>query len=213
MIIDYLKQMSDPSDPELHGAALRASRVDLESLRLGMQHQGVPEFLSEVAQACEAVGMLVLNATLSVGRGCAAATVGRRNIWLDAMGYDKKAEELFAECPTSGNQGLCGCTPEVLEKFKKEQTDHETVAKALASCKKPSAPSSSGAGRGRGSYAQSNSAKLQSLWAKGVPGSGRGGKKGWQGQQKGKQQPPGQQAATGTSTATESPAATKKAKK
>ena len=150
MINDYLKQMSDPTDTQLHGAALAASGIDLKSLQEGMKLPGVRGFLSEVAQACEAIGMLVLNATLSVGRGCAAATVGRSNLWIDAMGYDKKGEEMFADCPTSGNQGLCGCTPDHLERLKKEQTDREVVAKAMAGCRKPTASPSPSPGTGRG---------------------------------------------------------------
>ena len=96
MINDYLKCMSDPTNLELHGEALRASGVDLESLRIGMELPGVRDFLSEVAQACEAMGVLVLNASLSVGRGCAAATMGRRNLWIDGLGYDAKGVEMFA---------------------------------------------------------------------------------------------------------------------
>ena len=66
MINDYLKCMSDPTDRNLHGEALRAAGVDLESLRQGMELQGVRDVLSEVSQACEAMGVLVLNASLSV---------------------------------------------------------------------------------------------------------------------------------------------------
>ena len=180
-----------------------------------MELPGVRGFLSEVAQACEAMGMLVLNASLSIGRGCAAATVGRRNLWIDALGYDSKGVEMFANCPTSGNQTLCGCTNENLEKMKKEQTDRETVAKAMAGCKKPvptPASSTPGTGRGRGGYAQANSVKLQKVWSEGIPGAGRGRGRGrYQGQKK-KQQPQTQQAATGQPSGTESPAA-KKTKK
>ena len=126
------------------------------------------EYFTEVAQACEAVGMLVLKAVLSVGRVCAAATVGRRHLWLDALGYDNTAVQLFSTCSTAGNQGLCGCTADVLAKFKAEQTEREVVVKALASSvkKQPAAPPA-GAGRGRGSYAAANSAKLQTFWTAG----------------------------------------------
>ena len=111
--------------------------------------------------ACEAVGMLVLKAVLSVRRVCAVATVGRRHLWLDALGYDNTAVQLFSTCSTAGNQGLCGCTADVLAKFKAEQTEREVVVKALAGCvkKQPAAPPA-GAFRGRGSYAAANSANL-----------------------------------------------------
>ena len=49
MINDYLKQMSDPTDTQLHDAALAASGIDLKSLQEGMKLPGVRGFLSEVA--------------------------------------------------------------------------------------------------------------------------------------------------------------------
>ena len=215
MINDYLKCMSDPTNWELHGKALTAAGVDLESLRTGMELPGVRDVLSEVSQACEAMGVLVLNASLSVGRGCAAATLGRRKLWIDGLGYDEKGVEKFAKCSTAGNQTLCGCTPDNIEKMKQEQTDKDTVAKALASCKKPTPAAASAAakGRGKGSFAANNSAKLQQVWAEGipVPGRGRGGGGKYYGKNKKKQSGP-QTPAKGQASEAESPAA-KKAKK
>ena len=211
MINDYLKCMSDPVDQDLHGEALRAAKVDLESLRQGMELQGVRDVLSEISQACEAMGVLVLNASLSAGRGCAAATLGRRKLWVDGLGYDANGVEMFAKCPTSGNQSLCGCTQEYIDKVKKEQTDKETVAKALAPCKKstPATSSSTAKGRGRGSFAQANSERLREVWSEGIPGSGRGrggGGNKWKTKQK---QPGNQTPAKGQASGTESPAAKK----
>ena len=214
MINDYLKCMSDPADRDLHGGALRAANVDLESLRQGMELQGVRDFLSEVSQACEAMGMLILNASLSAGRCCAAATLGRRKLWLDGLGYDEKGVEMFAKCPTSGNQTLCGCTQDHIDKMKKEQTDKETVAKAMALCKKstPASSSSTTKGRGRGSFAQANSERLREAWSDGIPGSGRGRGGGGNKYKTKKKQPGPQTPAKGQAPGAESPAA-KKAKK
>ena len=214
MINDYLKCMSDPTNLELHGEALRAAGVDLESLRQGMELQGVRDVLSEFSQACEAMGVLVLNASLSIGRGCAAATLGRRKIWIDGLGYDERGVAMFADCPTAGNQSLCGCTQEHIEKMKKEQTDKDTVAKAMAACKKPtpSAASTSGVGRGKGSFAQANSAKLQQVWSEGIPGTGRGRGGGGKYYKTKKKQPQTQTPVKGQASGTESPAP-KKAKK
>ena len=212
MINDYLKCMSDATNMELHGEALRAAGVDLESLREGMELPGVRDVLSEVSQACEAMGVLVLNASLSVGRGCAAATLGRRKLWIDGLGYDEKGVAMFAECSTAGNQSLCGCTQEHIEKMKKQQTDKETVAKAMAPCKKPApaTTSTTGAGRGRGSFAQANSAKLQQVWSEGIPGSGRGRGGGGNKYYKTKKMQPGPQTpAKGQASGAESPAAKK----
>merc|ERR1712240_435493 len=160
-------------------------------------------------------GVLVLNASLSVGRGCAAATLGRRKLWMDGLGYDEKGVEKFAKCSTAGNQTLCGCTQENIEKMKQEQTDKDTVAKALASCKKPTpaAASSAAKGRGKGSFAANNSAKLQQVWAEGIPipGRGRGGGGKYFGKNKKKQSGP-QTPVKGQASEAESPAA-KKAKK
>ena len=213
MINDYLKCMSDPTNLELHGKALLAAGVDLESLRIGMELPGVRDVLSEVSQACEAMGVLVLNASLSVGRGCAAATLGRRKLWIDGLGYDERGVEKFAKCSTAGNQTLCGCTPDNIEKMKQEQTDKDTVAKALASCKKPTpaAASASAKGRGKGSFAANNSAKLQQVWAEGIPVPGRG--RGGGGKYKAKKKQSGPQTpAKGQASEAESPSA-KKAKK
>ena len=215
MINNYLKCMSDPTNLGLHGEALTAAGVDLESLRIGMELPGVRDVLSEFSQACEAMGVLILNASLSVGRGCAAATLGRRKLWIDGLGYDEKGVEMFAKCSTAGNQTLCGCTQEHIEKMKKEQTDKDTVAKAMASCKKstPAAASSTAKGRGRGSFAANNSAKLQQAWSEGIPIPGRGRGEGGKYFGKTKKKQPGPQTpAKGQASGTESPAA-KKAKK
>ena len=211
MINDYLKCMSDPTNLELHGEALTAAGVDLESLRIGMELPGVREVLSEFSQACEAMGVLVLNASLSVGRGCAAATLGRRKLWIDGLGYDERGVEKFAKCSTAGNQTLCGCTQEHIEKMKQEQTDKDTVAKALASCKKPTpaAASSAAKGRGRGSFAANNSAKLQQVWSEGIPGTGRGRGGGGKYYKTKKKQPGPQTPAKGQASGAESPAAKK----
>ena len=216
MINDYLKCMSDPTNVELHGKALVAAGVDLESLRAGMELPGVRDVLSEVSQACEAMGALVLNASLSVGRGCAAATLGRRQLWMDGLGYDEKVVEKFAKVrSTAGNQTLCGCTPAHIEMMAQEQLDKETVAKVLASCKKPTstANSATAKGRGRGGFAANNSAKLQRAWAEGIPTPGRGRGEGGKDYGKySKKQSGSQTPAKGQASGTESPTS-KKAKK
>jgi len=50
------------------------------------------------------------------------------------------------------------------------------VAKALASCENPTpaAASATAKGRGRSTFAANNSAKLQQVWAEGIPTPGRG---------------------------------------
>ena len=215
MINEYLKCMSDPTNLELHGEALTAAGVDLESLRIGMELPGVRDVLSEVSQACEAMGVLILNASLSVGRGCAAATLGRRQLWMDGLGYDEKGVEKFAKCSTAGNQTLCGCTPAHIEMMKQEQLDKDTVTKALASCKKPTPAAASAAakGRGRGSFAANNSAKLQQSWAEGIPIPGRGRGEGSKHYGKNSEKQSGPQTPVkGQASEAESPAS-KKAKK
>ena len=214
MINDYLKCMSDPTNLELHGEALTAAGVDLESLRIGMELPGVRDVLSEFSQACEAMGVLVLNASLSVGRGCAAATLGRRKLWIDGLGYDQQGVERFAKCSTAGNQTLCGCTPDNIERMVQEQTNKDTVARALASCRKstPAATSSTARGRGGSSFAAINSAKLQLAWSKGIPVPGRGRGEGGKYGKTTAKQPGSQTPAMGQASESESPAA-KKAKK
>ena len=214
MINDYLKCMSDPTNLELHGEALTAAGVDLESLRIGMELPGVRDVLSEFSQACEAMGVLILNASLSVGRGCAAATLGRRKLWIDGLGYDQRGVERFASCSTAGNQSLCGCTPSNIERMGREQTERDTVAKALAPFKKstPPAASPTARGRGGGGFVANNSAKLQQAWSKGIPVPGRGrGEGGEYGMTKRKQPEP-QTPAKGQVSDSGSPAA-KRAKK
>ena len=118
---------------------------------------------------------------------------------------------MFAKCPTPGNQSLCGCTQEHIDKMKKEQTDKDTVAKAMALCKKstPATTSSAARGRGRGSFAQANSEKLQQVWSEGIPGTGRGRGVGGKYYKTKKKQPGPQTPAKGQASGTESPAAKK----
>ena len=60
--------MSDPIDATLHGKALLAFGFDLASLRQGMELPGVRWFLSGFTRAREALGTLVLTASLSMER-------------------------------------------------------------------------------------------------------------------------------------------------
>ena len=214
MINNYLKCMSDPTNLELHGEALTAAGVDLESLRIGMELPGVRDFLSELSQACEAMGVLVLNASLSLGRGCAAATLGRRKLWIDGLGYDQRGVERFESCSTAGNQSLCGCTPSNIERMGQEQTERSAVAKALAPFKKstPPAASPTAKGRGGGSFVATNSAKLQQAWSKGIPVPGRGRGEGGECVMTKRKQPEPQTPAKGQASDSGSPAA-KRAKK
>ena len=176
MINSYLKGLSDPTNLELHGEALMAAGVDLESLRIGMELPGVRDFLSELSQACEALGVMVLNASLSLGRGCAAATLGRRKLWIDGLGYDMRGVERFAECSTAGNTSLCGFFPAAIKEMEREQTERDSVTKVLAPFRKstPPATSPSVAGRSKSGFIAANSAKLQLAWSKGIPVPGRG---------------------------------------
>ena len=82
--------MSDPIGATLHGKALLAFGFDLASLRQGMELPGVRWFLSGFTRAREALGTLVLIASLSMERYSAAATVGRRYLWINALGCDSK---------------------------------------------------------------------------------------------------------------------------
>ena len=62
--------MSDPTDATLHGKALLAFGFDLASLRQGMELPGVRWFLSGFTRAREALGTMVLTASLSMGVQC-----------------------------------------------------------------------------------------------------------------------------------------------
>ena len=183
MIAHYLCNLAKPSE-EGHLAAMDAAGVDLDSFAEGIQRlEGTTTFVSEVAQAAEAIGVLVLNAALASGQTCAAATMGRRNIWLDALGYTPAAAEEFKGCSTSGGAGLVGCTPDRIASMKTRQQEKETVAKEMSGLKR-SQPATPSTGRGRG-YGASNSANLKAFYKDGAPksksrgsrGHGRGQKK------------------------------------
>ena len=183
MIADYLCKLAKPTE-EGHLAAMAAAGVDLDSFATGIQTlEGATTFVSEVAQAAEAIGVLVLNAALASGQTCASATMGRRNIWLDALGYTPAAAEEFKSCPTSGGAGLVGCTSDRIATMKSRQQEKETVAKEMSGLKR-SQPVTPSTGRGRG-YVATNSANLKAFYKDGAPkaksrgsrGRGRGSKK------------------------------------
>ena len=117
-------------------------------------------------------------------RYSAAATVGRRYLWINALGYDSKEWKY-----SPGNHRRLG---------------NGWLQEAYSHSSHPYPRHRSG----RGGYAQTNSAKLQKVWAEGIPGSGRGRGGGrFFGKNKKKQQPQNQQTATGQPSGTESPAA------
>ena len=70
--------MSDATNEDSQLRALEAAGLDLDSFSEAMRHEGARTFVSEVAQAAEAMGVLILNASFCIGQGCAAATLGRR---------------------------------------------------------------------------------------------------------------------------------------
>ena len=85
--------MSDPTDATLHGKALLAFGFDLASLRQGMELPGVRWFLSGFTRAREALGTLVLTASLPMERAVL------RPPWTDAT----NGSTLWAMTAWSGN--------------------------------------------------------------------------------------------------------------
>ena len=115
--------MSDATNEDSQLRALEAAGIDLDSFSEAMRHEGARTFVSEVAQAAEEMGMLILNASLYIGQRCAEATLGQGTIWLDYQVYGKDAVDAFATLSTSGNAGLVGCTPTEIAAMKVKQTD------------------------------------------------------------------------------------------